>query len=483
MQRLFILGMLLLAQPATGEELPPIADMHSDSLTELLQAPETDIVSTRASISLENLRAGNVMVQVFAIWVKQKDGEPQRVAQAEADVFWDRVVGASGGALRPARTYAEVIQNHRDGVISAILAMEGADGLGGNAQNLLEYVKRGLRILSITWNNHNAFADGLKDSPRGGGLTEEGRILVSLMAYHRVIADMSHLHPVAFWDVVTSIRGPVIATHSNPRAIWDATRNLDDEQILAIAQKQGVVGLVYYREFVGSGKDVPQEALWDHYQYLAELVGPEFVGLGSDFGGTWISKQLVRGIRSPRDVPELLALFRQKGLDEIELDLLAFMNFLRVLRTADEDYDDIPPLGWRPLDVRPSYPKGSPPELYDRLSTTVVKVDKPMGRYEFTTAGEDFFALALRSRSRTSGVQALQILVQSSACNGDVVEVEKACPMDGSRCVVEVFGDGGSAGPCGSKVSVRLEPQGGAPSAPWEILDIVPLQRVIHRDP
>lgn len=477
-----VLLVVLLHWSAAAEDLPPVIDLHCDSLTQLEKNSGTDIVDTRDPISLRNLKAGGVMAQVFAIWVNPKRGRSVQIARRQVAAFEDKVIRAGRGMIRQARSYADILENHRAGVISAVLAMEGADGLGVNASNLEWFTKRGLRILSLTWNNSNVFADGLRcpDPPPRGGLTEEGARLLGIMAANLVIVDLSHAHWETFWDIVTRIPGPVIATHSNARSIRDHDRNLDDEQIVAIAQKQGVIGLVYYYEFVAEGKRVTATDLWAHYRYISEIVGPEFIALGSDFGSR--KMKLIQGVSNPGEVLDLLRTFRRQGVGDLDLDLLASMNALRVIHTADEEYFDIAPLNWRPLRGRPIHPADSSPALYDRLRSTAVTLCEPGMSYEFQTDGTDLFAVVLRTLSDNNPAGAsINVLVQVSTCQDDIIQREFTCPMDGSRCVMEVFKDLATAGACTSHVRVRLEPQGDNPPGCWKVQDIIPLQRVVHR--
>ncbi|MFH1529929.1 MAG: membrane dipeptidase [Pseudomonadota bacterium] len=481
---LLLLILLLLLHPtgAAPKDAPrPVVDLHCDTLTQLEQAPRTDIVRTRDAVSLKSMQAGGTMAQVFAIWTNPKRKDAMKVAQRQVSAFRDQILGAAGDAIRQARSYADILENHRDGTISAILAMEGANGLGDDASNLAWYAQQGLRILSLTWNNSNAFADGRSapDPPPRGGLTEEGARLLGIMATNLIIADLSHAHWETFWDIVTRIPGPVIATHANARGVRDHDRNLDDEQIVAIARKRGVIGLILYPEFISAGKVVTPEDLWSHYRYIADLVGPEFLALGSDFGRRGAVQ--IEGVKEPGDVPVLLDAFRHQGLEDPDLDLLASGNALEVLRIADEQYFDIPRLDWRPL--RPQAPIPSDPALYDRLSSTSVTVCHRQERFEFDTGGTDLFALALRVGSGTPLEVSVHVTVRTVSCQGEELLREFSCPADGSRCLLEIFGDGGSAGPCASHVSLQLE----LPATPvvecCEVQDIVPLQRVVFRGP
>ncbi|MBM4371165.1 MAG: membrane dipeptidase [Deltaproteobacteria bacterium] len=458
--------------------LPPVADLHCDTAAWLDREPRGDITATRGQVSLPRLEAGGVALQIFALWADPRAGRPRDAARRQAEVFRERILEASGGRIRQARTRAEVDSHRAAGAISGILAMEGADGLGETASGLADFVERGLRILSLTWNNSNAFADGLDaptPAPRGG-LTPEGERLLGAMAAARVIADLSHAHPETFWDVITTIPGPVIASHANARGVLDHRRNLDDEQLLAIARKEGVIGLVYYAEFVRGVKRSRAADLLAHYRYVVDIAGEGAVALGSDFGSPGM--RMAEGLRHPGDVPGLLRLFRKAGVGERALGLLALENVLRVLRTADERYHDIPPLDWRPLPVLPVVPR-SAPALYDRLRSTSRRICEPMEKLVFQADGPALFAVAFRVRSHDGeGIVRVRLRVSG---RGPAVEAESDCPLDGSRCLVELPPGDGSPGSGPAEIAAELFIKDAPPRLPcWRIQDVVPLGRVLR---
>lgn len=468
----------LLAQPKN-------ADLHCDLLMQLWKNPSKDIKTTSGDVSEEKLTKGQYALQVFGIFVPPNVDSPVKVARRQAETFKDRVLTASGGAIRIATTFEHLMVNLEDKVVSGILAMEGAHGLGDEPEEVVWFAQRGLRLLGITWNNSNAFADGLDetDPPPRGGLTKKGRELLGLMEKHAVVADLSHAHRETFWDVVTTARGPVLASHSNAQAVHFNRRNLDDEQLLAIAEKKGVVGLCFHSSFLRRKGKASISDFKDQYEYIARIAGESVPAIGSDFDGN-IAKP--EGIEDASSMKSLRKALNAKGLGEDQLQALFLGNVLAFWKRADEPFERIPPLDWRPMRVSGVGKDDAAKALFDRLSTTSQEFCASKGkgefpRFDFQVEGEGLAWLALRvsgSSVGVTGVKASVVITDSGA--EKQCEVTQECPADGSRCLVAL---------CPEKpvrtddntVSLTLKMEGGGKRACVRVQDVVPLRKVTSR--
>jgi membrane dipeptidase len=165
----------------------------------------------------------------------------------------------------------------------------------------------------------------------GPGLTGLGRDLVRACNRLGVLIDLSHLNEQGFWDVAALSDAPLVATHSNVHAICPVTRNLTDRQLDAIRESDGMVGLnfavAFLREDGDRNPDTPLETMVRHVEYLVDRLGIDRVGLGSDFDGAMIPRE----IGDVTGLPKLLAALRSHGYDEESLAKLAYRNWLRVL--------------------------------------------------------------------------------------------------------------------------------------------------------
>lgn len=295
------------------------------------------------------LRAGGVDLQILPFYVEDlylpELGLRHVLQQAEA-VLSDLTEDAS--VVQLARTVDEVSQALQEGKIAAVLALEGCDGLAGDVAVLRILYHLGVRMVSFTWNRRNEFADGLAEGDSAGGLTRAGKTALKEMYEYGVVCDVSHLAEPGFWDVVNLAPGPFVASHSNARALCDHPRNLTDEQLRALAEHDGVVGINFYGGFV----DLEQptlDRLVDHAAYIADLVGVDHVGIGTDFLEDWlleaakeVSKDLlidpsvldrwVPECSRVEHLPVFTAALLERGFDQEEVKKVLGGNFLRVFQ-------------------------------------------------------------------------------------------------------------------------------------------------------
>jgi membrane dipeptidase len=228
------------------------------------------------------------------------------------------------------------VDDFREGEVTAIVHFEGADPLAPDLSGLDEWYGRGLRSIGLVWSRPNAFAEGVPfvfpGSPdTGPGLTDAGRALVEACNRLGILVDLSHLNEAGFWDVAATSDSPLVATHSNAHALCPSSRNLTDEQLDAVRDSGGVVGVnfavTFLREDGNEDRDTPITEIVRHVDYLAERMGIDHVAFGSDFDGA-VVPDAVGGVAGlPRVVDELAA----AGYGDDALAKITHENWLRVL--------------------------------------------------------------------------------------------------------------------------------------------------------
>src|SRR5438874_8169398 len=227
----------------------------------------------------------------------------------------------------------------REGAVAAIVHLEGAEAIAADLSNLDGWYERGLRSIGITWSRSNAFAHGVPfefpASPdSGGGLTAAGRELVRACNKLGILVDLSHLNWAGFWEVAELTDAPLVATHSNAHALCAASRNLTDEQLRAIADSRGIVGVNFAVTFLREdGHQVPETPITEivrHVDYLVELMGVDHVGFGSDFDGAVVPEEL----GGAAGFPKLVSALRDAGYAEDDVDKITHGNWLRVLEST-----------------------------------------------------------------------------------------------------------------------------------------------------
>ncbi|HEU5372485.1 MAG TPA: dipeptidase [Gaiellaceae bacterium] len=231
---------------------------------------------------------------------------------------------------------AESVDDFREGEVTAIVHMEGAEAIADDLSNLAHWYDRGLRSIGIVWSRPNVFAEGVPfrfpaPPDTGPGLTDAGRSLVQACNELGILVDVSHLNERGFWDVVETSSRPVVATHSNAHALCASTRNLTDAQLFAIRDSGGVVGVNFAVTFLREDgmNDFEKTGLDEivrHVEYLAERMGIDHVAFGSDFDGAVVPAALGGVSGLPRLVDALRDRFEP---DEVER--ITHGNWLRVL--------------------------------------------------------------------------------------------------------------------------------------------------------
>lgn len=231
----------------------------------------------------------------------------------------------NSGCIRPCRSGAEVDEAIRQGKMAALLSIEGADLLECDEKNLETAHEWGVRLLNPVWNRANSLCGTNCEEPERG-LSERGKSFVRRMEALRIYPDVSHISDAGFWDIIKTAQGPVVASHSNARAVCAHRRNLTDDQFRAIRDSGGVVGLNLYRDFVGEKGTM--EELVTHAEHFLELGGEKTLCIGGDLDGC---EALAGGLRGVQDVPLLYIALQEWGYSEGLLEDIFWNNLRRIL--------------------------------------------------------------------------------------------------------------------------------------------------------
>jgi membrane dipeptidase len=221
-------------------------------------------------------------------------------------------------------------------VMAAVLHLEGAEPILPTLENLDYFYQKGMRSLGITWSRENVFGYGVPfkyPSPpdTGPGLTPAGKELVKNCNQMGIMIDLAHLNEKGFWDVAEISSAPLVSSHTAACALIPKARNLTDDQIKAVGETNGLVGLIFsVNDLDGERrpkKDAPIGSIIHHIRYISDLIGPEHIAFGSDLDGTIIPSELgdVTGF------PKIEQLLRDDGFTDYELDCICWKNWIRVL--------------------------------------------------------------------------------------------------------------------------------------------------------
>lgn len=309
-----------------------VVDGHADTILAVIGGHRSlGERSERGHFDLPRAREGGLDVVFMACWIEtafKPHLSLKRGLQLVDAVY--REVDKYSQQISVATSVADIHRIVDSGRTAAILAIEGGEAIDGDLAVLRSLYRLGVRLITLTWNQRNDLADGVMESRTRGGLTTLGLEVVREMNSLGMVVDVSHISDAGFWDVIDTTTQPVIASHSNCRALCDHPRNLTDDQIRALGKNGGVVGVTFPLNFVDPAKP-NLERLLDHVNHVVELVGPQHVGLGSDFDGFNAS---LEGVEDASKLPSITEGLLKRGYRDEDILLILGGNYLRVLGTV-----------------------------------------------------------------------------------------------------------------------------------------------------
>lgn len=355
-----------------------LVDTHNDFIWKVFD--KGAVFGQRNSFTQSDLprfKAGGLDVQVFAVWIPMN-----KISRSFSFVMSQierlkNIESENSSDIEFAKNYDDIIRITDSKKICGLIGIEGGTAVEKNLDNINTFYENGVRYIGLTWNNSNGISTSARDeTERGkqGGLTEFGIQVIKRMNEVGMLVDVSHLSEAGFWDVIENTGSPVIASHSNCYSLNPHFRNLTDEQIKAIAKNGGYIGVNFYDKFLDKDADLNRtlnayekysselnelnekygddllkyneerdkflsdkkisggtsiEKVIEHIDYIKNLVGIDYVGIGSDFDG---------GITPPNELydastyPLITKMLVEKGYTSEEIKKVLGGNFLRVFK-------------------------------------------------------------------------------------------------------------------------------------------------------
>lgn len=311
-----------------------VIDLHNDFLEKILEDTSHHLMpryyGNDYHTDIPRLIEGGVDIQFFVDWINYRDyGNYFETSQTVIELF-NRELNLYPEYIQQARTLNEALTINSDGKIAAVLCVEGGHTIENSIDNLISLYDAGMRYMTITWNNSTDWAvSAADDRAETVGLSEFGKEVIRTMDSLGVIIDISHTGIQTIEDIIEITTNPIIASHSGVRAIRDRTRNLTDSQIQAIAATDGVIGIVFYPPFL-AGWNASISHVIQHIDYIVNLVGIDYVALGSDFDG--IGTNTVSGLDDVSKFPALTLALLSDGYSRTDVEKILGGNFMRVFR-------------------------------------------------------------------------------------------------------------------------------------------------------
>ncbi|MBR5619782.1 MAG: membrane dipeptidase [Clostridia bacterium] len=311
-------------------------DLHCDTVTECL-AQGFSLSDNPLHLDVRRASCFDTWIQTFAIWI------PDTLRGKDAWAYFERnydfyLQQTDLCGLTRCVRYADMERVVSEGGFASILAVEGGAVLGGMLERTDELYRRGVRILTLTWNAENELGFGCQSE--GGHLKPFGRDVLRRMDALGMIADVSHLDRIGFYDVLEQTARHVLASHSTSEAVLRSTRResvdsrfskrraLSDDQIRALSAHGGLIGLNFCGSFLGDPGDDGIQAAIRHAAHILELGGEDILAIGSDFDGCPMHADL-SGIEK---IPALYEAFLQSGFGSALCEKLFFRNGLHFFK-------------------------------------------------------------------------------------------------------------------------------------------------------
>lgn len=312
----------------------PVFDLHCDTALSLLgkSLRETgSLLRNEGHFDLERAQTLPGFAQCFACFTTPFMQDwyhltPEVVFEREM-VSILREIERNKDRICLAYTAQDVKDNFACGLMSGILTIEGPAGFGFDPLLLEDLYKVGFRMTTLGWNEDNLLTGS---HVTGGGLTQQGREYVFEAQRLGMIVDVSHISDAGFWDIVDITQAPIIASHSNSRAVCGASRNLTDEMFKAICETGGVAGFNQCASFVGDKPDL--DTACDHILHFMELdPDARHIALGGDLDGC---DTLPDGFKGVQDYPKLACKLMERGLDDVLVRRIFWENALGVMEAC-----------------------------------------------------------------------------------------------------------------------------------------------------
>ncbi|MDP1675975.1 MAG: dipeptidase [Bacteroidota bacterium] len=356
-----------------------VVDTHNDVLLRALKGEDLSVRTTDGHSDIVRLKEGGIDVQIFSVWCSGDFGKGRAFNRAiEMIDTLNAIVNRSSDKIVLAKTFKGIEKIIKQRKMVALIGVEGGHMIEDSLFYLDSLAKRGMNYLTLTWNNSPLWATSAadetdkKNSLPFKGLTEFGKHVVQRLNTLGVMVDLSHVGEQTFWDAISITKKPVIVSHSSVYAICPSRRNLKDDQIKAVAKNKGVICINFYSGFIDSNYSArvreikktnaqlvdsikqmnpneweveglidsvlapqyrearpPLSKLVDHIDYIAKLVGPEYVGIGSDFDGV---ESLPQDMDDVTFLPNITRELLNRGYKENDIRKILGENVMRVLK-------------------------------------------------------------------------------------------------------------------------------------------------------
>lgn len=326
-----------------------IVDMHCDTIMALM-GNDKELRQSDNMIDLNKLQKGDYLLQCFAMFVPYKSRNnddhysPFEMCNKMIDRYYQELA-KNEDLIKPAFTSEDIEKNIKEKKMTALLTIEEGGVCLGNIEFLRNFYRLGVRMMTLTWNFKNEIAtpnidylsitreqiknEGVKPNTTDG-LTEFGIEVVKEMNRLGMVIDCSHLGDKGFYDVINYSTKPIVCSHSCARSVCNHVRNMTDDMLLKLKANGGVVGINYCNSFIKEDKTLATVGdVVKHINYIKDLIGIDYIGLGSDFDG--IGNSDIE-LKDASMMNLLINELEKEGYSKEDIDKICYKNVLRVFK-------------------------------------------------------------------------------------------------------------------------------------------------------
>lgn len=318
-----------------------ILDIHADIFTDVFNKKINGESNIIEKYHLNKFNKGGINGGIFVFWTKPNSQYDNYEIFKKMMKYAKDEVEISKDYLSIAKNYKEYINSLESGKITAMMNLEGLSVLEGDISKVEEIYDYGIRFSSLTWNEENEFACGIKVN-NDFGIKEKGKEYIKLAGELGIVIDVSHASDKTFYDIYNNTKKPIIASHSNCRKLCNVGRNLLDEQLKLIKETGGIVGINAYRDFIHEEKSKKDlENLINHIDYMVDLIGIDSVCFGFDYcdyieddvqENIHARKEVTIGLENASKTQNIIYELKSRGYNNIDIEKISNKNFLNFIK-------------------------------------------------------------------------------------------------------------------------------------------------------
>ena len=353
-----------------------VADLHNDLVQRIIEGEDVTKSTYHGHTDIPRLKESCINLQILIVWVSSKSDEPNFFNKANR-MFDDIEKLSNEEDVVIPKNLRDILKGINNDKLLLPISMEGGEAIENDIQNLYHFISRGLFYLGPTWNHSLDWVSSNfdekynKEKIKTIGLNNFGKEVINICQENKVLIDVSHIGEKSFWDIENISQKPFIASHSSVHKICPHFRNLHDDQIIAIKNKNGLIGINPYPFFIDPTfkereskvrnqhkekiksieiQHSKKSSQWlakqhffqkelssvcpdidiflDHMEYIIKLAGIDYVGVGSDYDGL---DCLPKGWNDCRDHIKIAQRLESRGYSQVEIEKVMGKNILRVL--------------------------------------------------------------------------------------------------------------------------------------------------------